>query len=215
MEWALLQPLDEAERREMLKLARRRRFARNEVVFHEGDPGETLHLIDRGHVSARVTTPLGDVATLVVLGPGDHFGELALVSGRPRSSTIVAIDATETLSIHRDQWNELRERHAGIDRFLVQALATEVGRLSGKLLEALYVPVDKRLLRRLLELADVFDDGGRVVIPLTQEDLAGLAGTSRPSANRVLRAAEEAGVLAVSRGKVEILDREGLARRSR
>lgn len=219
-EWALLGPLSEEERREVLKLARRRRFARNEIIFHEGDPGDTLHLIDRGHIAARVTTPLGDVATLVVLGPGQHFGELALVTGsNKRNSTVVALDAVETLSIHRDEWDQLRSRHGDIDRFLVSALATELTRSSQRLLEALYLPVDKRVLRRLVDLVPVFAPDGNaattVTVPLTQEDVAGLAGTSRPSANRVLRAAEDAGLVKVSRGKVEILDVEGLRRKAR
>lgn len=222
-DWALLGPLSDDERREVLRLARRRRFSRHEVVFHEGDPGDTLHLIDRGHVAARVTTPLGDVATLVVLGPGQHFGELALVAGsNRRNSTVIALDAVETLSLHRDEWEVLRARHSGIDRFLVAALAGELTRSSQRLLEALYLPVDKRVLRRILELAAIFGgDAGAtggsdsVVVPLTQEDIAGLAGTSRPSANRVLRAAEEAGLVRVSRGRVEILDVEGLRRKAR
>src|SRR5688500_18160972 len=152
-DWALLGPLSDDERREVLKLARRRRLARHEIVFHEGDPGDTLHLIDRGHVAARVTTPLGDVATLVVLGPGQHFGELALVTDtNTRNSTVVALDAVETLSIHRDEWDELRTRHSDIDRFLVSALAVELTRSSQLLLEALYLPVDKRVLRRLVDL---------------------------------------------------------------
>ncbi len=102
MEWPLLPSLSEVERREVLTLARRRRFRRGEVIFHEGDPGDTLHLIDRGHVAMRVTTPRGDVATLLVEGPGSHFGELALVSeSGTRNSTVVALGATETLSLHR------------------------------------------------------------------------------------------------------------------
>lgn len=215
MEWPLLATLTEEERRELLRLARRRRFQRNEVVFHEGDPGDTVHLIDRGHVSVRVTTPLGDVATLVVLGPGDHFGELALVSGRARSSSVIAIDALETLALHRDAWTGLRGSHPGVDRFLVEALTTEVRRLTTRLVEALYVAVDKRVLRRLVDLIEIFGSESGGVIPLTQEDIAGLAGTSRPSANRVLRSAEEAGIVKVSRGRVEVLDVEQLRKAAR
>ena len=120
MEWELLRPLSEEERREVLRLARRRRFRRGEVLFHEGDPGDTLHLIDRGHVAMRVTTPLGDVATLIIEGPGGYFGELALISENgTRNSTVVALDAVETLGLHRDQFDELRRKlrelrpHAG------------------------------------------------------------------------------------------------------
>src|SRR5271163_2421510 len=127
MEWALLRPLSEEERREVLRLALRRRFRRGEILFHEGDPGDTLHLIDQGHVAMRVTTPLGDVATLIVEGPGGYFGELALVSEKgTRNSTVVALDPVETLSLHRDQFEELRRTYESFDRMLVAALADEV-----------------------------------------------------------------------------------------
>ncbi|MEX2554639.1 MAG: cyclic nucleotide-binding domain-containing protein [Actinomycetota bacterium] len=75
MEWELLAGLSPEERDSLLALARRRRYARNEIIFHQGDPAETLHLIESGRVSVRVTTPRGDVATLAVLGSGDFFGE--------------------------------------------------------------------------------------------------------------------------------------------
>ncbi len=217
MDWELLAALTEDERRNLLSQTVRRRFRRGEVVFHDQDPGDTLHLIVKGHVAVRRSTPLGDEATLVILGPGDYFGELVLISADVRrNATVIALEATETLTIGRDGLNELRSRHQAIDRFLLDALTHEVRRLDTLLSEALYVPVDKRVLRRLLEVATKY--GGQAngtVIPLTQEDLAGLAGTSRPSANKVLRAAEEAGLLRVGRAQIEILDLEGLGRRAR
>ena len=217
MEWALLAPLSDDERREVLHLARRRRFKRGEVIFHEGDPGDTLHLIDRGHVAMRVTTPLGDVATLIVEGPGRHFGELALVGKTgTRNSTVVALDATETLGFHRDRFDELRHRYRSFDDVLVVALAAEVRRLSARLAEALYVPVDTRVYRRLVDLAAVFATGdATTTIPLTQDDLASLAGTTRPSANKVLRAAQDEGMLRITRGSIEIIDPALLAKRAR
>ena len=217
MEWELLQPLSEEERREVLRLARRRRFRRGEIVFHEGDPGDTLHLIDQGHVAMRVTTPLGDVATLIVEGPGGYFGELALVSEKgTRNSTVVALDPVETLSLHRDQFEELRRTYESFDRMLVAALADEVRRLSARLAEALYVPVETRVYRRLVDLATAFASGDQLpTIPLTQDDVASMAGTTRPSANKVLRAAHEEGVLRLSRGSIEILDPALLAKRAR
>ena len=80
MDWALLGSLSDDERKQVLARARRRRFARNEVIFHEGDPGDTLHLIASGRVVVRKVSPRGETITLTVLGTGEFFGELALVS---------------------------------------------------------------------------------------------------------------------------------------
>ena len=213
MEWQILSSLDEASRRRVLGHSRRRRFRRREVIFHEGDPGDSLHLLASGHVAVRVSTPLGDVATLRVLGPGDFFGELAIISEAPRNASVVALEAAETLSLYRSDIEELRRDHRDVDRLLLAAAAAEIRRLSSQLLDALYVPVPKRLARRLVELASLYEEASApIVLPLTQEDLAELAGTSRPTVNKVLQNLEEAGALTVSRGRVTVLDSAVLER---
>ncbi len=217
MDWSLLSPLNDGDRRELLSRARRRRFQRGDTVFHEGDPGDTLHLIERGHLAVRSSTPLGDVVMVRVIGPGGHFGEMAIIGPAPRSASLVALTDTETLSLHADIVNELRLRHPSIETMLLNALASEVKRLSAALVEALHIPADKRVLRRLLDLADVFDrhDDQTIKLPLTQDDVAELAGMTRPTANRVLRNAQDTGSIRLTRGRLEILDQTTLRSQSR
>lgn len=212
----LLDVLSEEDRGALVRLARRRRFARGEVVFHEGDPGDTMHLVTRGHIAVRTTTPLGDVAMLRVLSPGEFFGELAVISPGPRSATAAALDEAETLSISKSQLDELRARSA-VDVVVVDALAAEIRRLSAMLTEALYLPSDKRLFRRLADLTSAFGHGadGAAVLPLRQAEIAQLAGITRSTANRLLKQAEAEGLLRVTRAKVEILDADALARKAR
>lgn len=217
MEWALLDGVPEEVRRRVLAGARLRRFARGEVVFHEGDPGDTLHLIAKGRVAVRTTTGLGDTATLAVLGAGDFFGELALLGERPRTASIVALEKTETLALHRDDFERIASEHPSVHAFLAQVLGAQVRRLTGQVMDALYVPAEKRVLRRLSELARVYmgDDRGETVVPLTQEDLATMAGTSRATVNRVLGEAEKAGIVAVRRMKISVVDPAALEKRAR
>lgn len=217
--WSFLEGVPEEDRRRLLAATRRRRFARREVLFHDGDPGDTVHLLDRGRVAVRITTPAGDVATLRVRGPGEVIGELALLDEQfRRAATVVALERVETLALHRDQFLELRRRHPSVDAFLVNVLAEEVRRLSLLLVEALHVPVDTRVLRRLVALAEAYRDrdaDGPTEVPLTQEDLASLAGTSRATVNRVVGEAERAGLVERRRGRIVVVQPEELARRSR
>ena len=212
MQWALLEGVGEEEVRRLLSVARRRKFTRGEIVFHEHDPADTLHLIVKGHFVVRTQTALGDRAILAVLGPGDMFGELSLIGGDDprRSATVAAVEAGETHSIHRIDFDGLRRKHPETAEVLIAILSGQVRRLSRHLLEALYVPADKRVLRRLGEIAALYDDG---VVPLTQEDLAGLAGTSRATVNRVLREEERRGTVELGRGRTIVRDAEELARR--
>jgi CRP-like cAMP-binding protein len=217
VKWALLEGLDDERARVVLSHARRRKFGRGEIVFHEGDPGDTIHLIDKGHVAVRVTTPLGDTATLHILKPGDYFGELAVIAPAPRAATIVALEPTETLALHADVVDRLRAESPDIDRVLIDALVREVRRLSLALLEAMYVPASTRLARQLLTIVDSYPRtaDGRTTIPLTQDDLAGLVGTTRPTVNQMLGKLADKGCLELARGKVIITDHAGLAKAAR
>jgi CRP-like cAMP-binding protein len=212
----LLEVLKPEDRQDLIDAARRHSFDRNDVLIHEGDRGDSLHLIAKGHVAVRVTTPSGDIVTLLVLRAGDCVGELAVLSSGPRGATVVALDSVETLTLHSEQVNELRARHAQIDRVLVEALVAQVRALTSALVDALHLPVEKRLWRRMLDLAAIYGDGTTpIAIPLTQEELAQFVGSTRPTANRALRTAESEGVLSVTRGRVKILDLDGLAEMAR
>jgi CRP-like cAMP-binding protein len=211
----ILDGLDADARRAVVARMHRKRYARGEVVFHEGDAGDALHVIVKGHVSLKVTTPRGDGAILRVVGPGELFGEYVLITPGPRSATVTALEAVETMCFGRDDFDRLRAEHAEVDAFLLDRAIREVQRLSTALLEALHLPVRQRVLRRLLEVAQIYEaDAGRA-IPISQSDLAGLAGVTRQTANRVLAAVQEAGIVRLERGSIEILDADALARRAR
>jgi CRP/FNR family transcriptional regulator, cyclic AMP receptor protein len=214
--WPLLGELPPEELRRVLGVARRRTFARGEVVFHEGDPGDALHLIAKGRFAVRVTTRLGERATLAIRGPGEAFGELALINNAPRSATVAALEPGETFSIRQAEFDELRREHPGVNRILVSLLANSVRRMDELIVEALYAGAEKRVLRRLRDLAALYrEDSQSITIPLTQDDLAGLAGTSRATVNRVLREEEQRGTVSLGRGKTTIVDLEELKRRAR
>lgn len=217
MEWTLLAGVPEEEVRDLLRIARRRHFARGEVVFHRDDPGDSLHLIQKGRFSVRVMTPLGDVATIAVRGRGESFGEMALIAdGSRRSATVTALEDAETFAVYREEFEQLRRRHPGVDEIIHRFLAGEVRRLNELLLEALFLPADKRLLRRLVELAALYDGGdGEITIALTQEAIAELAGVGRPTVNQLLRDEEKRGTIALERGRTRVLDLDELGRRAR
>jgi CRP-like cAMP-binding protein len=216
MEWALLESLSEADRRAVLSRCRRQRYSRNEVVFREGEIGDSVHLLAKGTVAVRVATPSGDVATLDVLRPGEAFGEQALVGDDDRrSATIVALERTETMRLTCDDFVTLLVEQPNTRRLLVAMLDARLRATSQSLLEALYLPADTRVFRQLGRLAAIYSGPGESAIPVTQDDVATMAGTTRQTVNRVLRHAQDNGLLRLSRGRVEILDADGLAKRAR
>ncbi len=204
--WPILSALGDEEQRAVVAATRRRRFARGEVVFHRDDPADTLHLVSAGCFAVRVITRLGETATLSLAGPGECFGELALV--RPdavRTATVQALEAGETYALRRPELDRLRRVHPQIDAFLVNLLANRVAELTERLVDALYTPAPQRVSRMLDQLAERYRDrSGAATIPLTQEDLAGLAGTSRITVSRVLGDLRRRDLVEIQRGRITL-----------
>jgi len=216
VEWPLLADVPPEDVRQLLSLARRRTFSRNEVVVHRGDPADSLHLIVSGRFGVAITTPLGDTALIAVRGRGDAFGELALVSpDAKRVATVFALEPGETRSVYRDDFVRLQRQHPGVNAVLVYLLAQEVRRLSERLAEAYYVDADTRVRRRLVELARSHEGSPPPTVPLTQEALAEMAGTSRATVNRVLREEEKRGAVELARGRTVVREVDDLTRRAR
>jgi CRP-like cAMP-binding protein len=213
MEWPLLAGIPEEDVRVLLTIARRRTFDKGEVVFHRDDPADSLHLVVRGRFGARVLTPLGDSVLVDVLGPGQSFGELALLApDAKRSATVEALEAGETRSIFRDDFAVLQRKHPAVKDVLLRLLAEQLRRSTDRVVEAHHVDAETRVRRRLVELASTYEDG---VVPLTQEDIAAMAGTSRATVNRVLREEARVGAVALARGRTTVLDLESLESRCR
>ena len=211
--WSSLSALAGLDEVALRASCRRRRFARGEVIFHEGDPAGALHLLDRGRVMVRLTTPLGDVATVDVLQPGDAFGEQSLVDGvGERTATVTALEKVETLSLDGASFAALRETHRGVDRFLLMVFAARLRVTSQQLLEALYVPADVRVLRCVCRLATVFSPDGVGDIRMTQQQIASMTGVDRSTVNRVLAEAQRQGVVRIERGRIGILEPAALRR---
>lgn len=185
-----------------------RRWAKGDLIFIEGDEGDGLYVVDQGFVAIRKSTPNGDEVTVNVIGPGQSFGEqsLLLAHGR-RTASAAALTDTTTRFLARARFEDLRRTSQTLADTLIDRFCTGMQRLSDQLVDALHAPADQRVLRGLVDLVPLFDDGSpTVTIRVTQEELASIAGVRRQTVNVVLRDAQESGVVRVRRGAVELLD---------
>ena len=214
MDSNLLDGLSDPDRDLVLSRMSRRTYSVGEMLILDGDVGDSMHIIEQGKVAVRKSTVRGEVVTLTILGPGASFGEQALLStAARRTAHIVALEPVVTRVMYRSDFEALRRRHPTVERFLVDALAEQVRRLSGQVVDALYLHADQRVVKRLVDLASLYDVGRTAIeIPLRQEDLASMAGITRPTANRVLRQLAATGVITVRRGRTTVLDQAGLRR---
>jgi CRP-like cAMP-binding protein len=215
MEWRLFEGIPGDDVRAVLALARRSTYRKGEVVFHRHDPADSVHLVVKGRFDVRIVTGLGDTVALGIRGPGETFGELAVITEGERSATVVAVEPGETLVVRGSELRRLARRHPSVDEVFVRLLSERVAVLSERLVEAYTVGAETRVARRVLDLSRVFGGPPPVAIPLIQEDIAALAGTSRATVNRVLRDAERQGIVELQRGRTVVLDEAALARLAR
>ncbi len=194
---SFLEAIPERGRDRVLEASRRRAYGASDTVVNQGDKADSLYVIESGTLAARLTTPAGDAVMLSVMGAGDVFGEVGLlVEHQERTATIQALGPTVAHILRREDFNRLRSEHSEVNDFLLVLLARRTDRLSRLVAEAHYLPVDKRVARRLLETGRHFSLGVLpVVVPLTQDDIAQLAGTTRPTTNQVLKRLEAQGVI--------------------
>lgn len=185
----------------------RREWRHGDTIVFQGDPGSGIYYIESGHVGVMVGTAHGDSVTVTVLTTGDSFGELALLTpAHVRTSSVVALTKTTTLVLSERDFSELRLTHPSIDHALVDALARRVVDLSEHLTQAVFETVDRRCARRVLELAALFAEAGTdaATIPLTQDDIAGLTGATRPTINQILGKLAAQDLIRVSRGRIDV-----------
>jgi CRP/FNR family cyclic AMP-dependent transcriptional regulator len=192
-----------------------RRFARGETIVHQGDPSTNVYLIDTGHASVRIGTANGLTLTVGVLGPDESFGEMAALAGEGlRTASVVAIDTVTCHIIATRDFDQLRSENREIDRHLVGVLASLVIELDQRLTQAAYESVQRRCARRLYEVALLFADldTDTAKVPLTQEELGSMAGATRSTTNQALSALSSQRVIALSRGRTDVLSLSALKR---
>lgn len=197
--------------------ARRRSYRRGEVIFHQGDPGDALHFIIDGRVKVVLDAETGEEAVIAILGPGDCFGELALIDGEPRSATVETLEPVQTLSLGRpDFMTFIRDNSLVAERLLV-TLAGMVRRTDESMADLVFLDLEGRLVKKLLELADAHgravDGAVEIELPMTQEDLAAMIGATRASVNKLLGWYEDRGAIQRRGRRIAIFDQERLRRR--
>jgi CRP/FNR family transcriptional regulator len=205
----LFADLEEAELERFSRVAVPRSFPAGTRVFHEGDRSDACYIVREG--SFRVTREHSDgrAITLATLGPGEVFGELAMLDGDTRSASAEALSDGELLALPATDVKGLLARHPEISVKLVAALVRRLRAANERISRQSFQTVPSRVagvLSQLVSETPRSGNDGEVTIRMNQADLAQLAGTSRESVSRFLADLERAGVVRSGRGRVTVLD---------
>jgi CRP-like cAMP-binding protein len=192
-----------------------RRFRRGETIFHQGDPGDSLFILEGGSVKIVLPSPEGEEGAIIAtLSRGDFFGELALLDGAPHSATAVALEPTQALVLGRSTFERLVDDEPGLRKALFAGLVAELRRLTGHVEELHFLDLPGRLARRLVRLAREADPAAtgdvRLTWPYTQSDLAGMIGGTRQTVNRLVNDLADRGLVRFEKDSLVIPDLERL-----
>jgi CRP/FNR family transcriptional regulator len=200
--------LETRELEEVAMVAVPRSWERGEILFREGDEGDTCYLVRDGAVLLTREHQDGRLVALAELRAGDLFGELAMFRGETRSATAEAIEDTAAVALLAGDMQRLVKRNPDLALKLLAALAERVSRTTERLLQQSFQTVAGRVAGTLLAQSVARQAEGAperdVLIRATQAEIAQLSGTSRESASRFLATLERAGLVTLGRGKVTV-----------
>lgn len=211
--FTLFAELDDRELGAIAAVAKTRRYAKDDVVFHADEIGDVFCIIREGQVKVTMISPEGKEIILNTLGAGEFFGEMSLLDEQPRSATIIAIEPLEVVTIWRSDFLQILEENFSITRKILAELSKRLRQMSTRIESLATMDVYGRLARFFIDLADkqgkTLENGFVAVTRPTHQAIANTIGTSRETVSRLLHDLMRQDLL-LSEGKTIYLKKEAL-----
>jgi len=189
-----------------------RRYARNDVVFHQGEAADELFVIDRGRIAIAQRSSDGRESVVAVLEAGEMFGEMALFDEAPRSADARALVDSSVVVLGYEPVRAVLRAQPELLWVVVRLLSLRLRATDEALADAVFLDVPARTAKRLLDLSSGRD---RFSLPITQEELAGMVGASRERVNKAISLFTRLGWVSLEgRNQYRILDRQALEDRA-
>jgi CRP/FNR family transcriptional regulator, cyclic AMP receptor protein len=200
----LFSRLDDKTLGNLEKAAIRRAYPKNTILISKGDKSDQLFVVLKGKLKVAITDASGKEIIMSLLGAGDYFGEMAIIDGESRSATIVTTQASEVLTISRDDFHRTLLSSPELMFELLKVLARKVRIATDKLESLAFEDVYGRLVKLLIQLARPNDDVWIVEDRLTHQEIANMIGSSREMVTRILKALTSGGYISVDRKRITI-----------
>ena len=209
--------LSDDDIRELIGVARKRTFRAGEVIFHRDDPGQVLYIIKEGKVKIALISPDGQEISLVVFGKGEYFGELSLLDNQGRSADAIALEKVECYTLQRSDFHKAIMKNPKIAIQVLEVLSRRLRNTDQQVEDLIFLDVYGRVAKKLLDLAETHgvpvENGTRIDIRLTQNELASMVGASRESVNKVLGYFTDKQFISTDKHKITVRRMTDLKRR--
>ena len=207
----LFKDLTEAELDSLLTVSTAHDLRRGDVLFTEDDESTELFLVEEGRIAMTQRSVDGRESVIALMERGDMFGEMPLFDGLGRSTVARALETSSVTSIGYEPLRALYEARPQLLWNVVNLLSQRLRSTDAALADSVFLDVTGRTAKRLLELAG---DQDSFVLPVTQEELAGMVGASRERVNKAIASFVRLGWIDQRDRRYHITDREQLTRRA-
>ncbi|MEW5755771.1 MAG: Crp/Fnr family transcriptional regulator [Pseudomonadota bacterium] len=183
----LFSGLNESELAQVSQHAVTRTYPKSTVIINEGDTAESLYVILKGKVKVFLTDETGKEVVINSQGPGEYFGEVALIDDAQRSASVMTLEPSSFSVISKHSFRELLSKNPNIALSVIRDLTQRVRVLTENVKSLALLDVYGRVAKTLLSMASEQD--GRLLIEekLTQQDIANRVGASREMVSRILK----------------------------
>jgi CRP-like cAMP-binding protein len=205
----LLRGLHAMELERFAELTRERGYPRGSVILFEDDPGDSLFIVKSGRVKVVLVGEDGREVILGMLGPSEHFGELSLIDGQPRSAHVIAAEDTQLIVLRREDFRRRIEESPALAWALLTALSKRLRRADEQIGGLVLLDVHGRIARLMLDHAG---EDGLIEKKLTHQTIAQMIGASRETVSRAMREFQDQGMITVQRRQISVSDRSALER---
>ncbi len=205
----LFAELSESELERVASVAIPRSFPKGVRVFHEGDDSDACYIVRTGDLRVTREHSDGRAIALATLGPGDIFGELAMIDGGSRSASVETLTDSELLGLPASAVRRVVAENGDIAAKLIVAITRRLRETNERVSRQSFQTVPSRVagvLSQLIAEEAIPENRHGITVRMTQADLAQLAGTSRESVSRFLADLERAGIVRSGRGRVTVCD---------
>lgn len=207
----LLSGLEPAELARFADMTRERSYPKGSVILFEDDPGDSLFLVKNGRVKVVLIGEDGREVILGILSVGDHFGELSLIDGHPRSAHVIAMDDAQLIVLRREDFRRRVVESPKVAWALLVEISRRLRRADEQIGSLVLLDVNGRIARLLLDAAA--ESGGSTITKrLTHQTIAQMIGASRETVSRAMREFQDKGLIAVQRRQITLANRVGLER---
>jgi CRP/FNR family cyclic AMP-dependent transcriptional regulator len=196
--------LDAEVVRDFEKVAARKRFPKDAIVFSRGDESDSLYIVRSGKVKAVIHDEEGREIVLAVIGEGEYFGEMGVLDGVPRSATIVTQEPTEMLVIRRNDFKKLLSANPDMALNLIAVVLQRLRRADQKIESLGLRYVHGRVANLLMQSAEPQGREWVVKGKMTHQEIANVVGSSREMVSKILAELVEAGSISIEKRQITI-----------